>query len=60
VGLAGAGRAEEDHVVSLVQEVLLGQVRHGLAFHRALEGEIEVVQRLDLGKRAALTRCSPP
>ena len=43
------------------EEVELGEVQDGLALQRAREAKVEVVERLHLaGKRAALTRASPP
>ena len=50
VGLAGAGWAEEDHVLGFVQEVELREMRHGLGLDGALEREVEVVEGLDLGE----------
>ena len=46
VRLAGAGRAEQDHVLFGVQEVELAEVLDHLLLHRALEGEVELLQRL--------------
>jgi hypothetical protein len=50
VGLAGPWWAEEHHVGCLPQEVELGEVGDLGAADRALEGEVEVVQGLDLGE----------
>ena len=44
--LAGAGRAEQDHVLATVKEVELANVLDHLLLHRALKGEIELLQRL--------------
>ena len=57
---AGAGRAEQDDVLACVQEVELAEMLDHLLLHRALEGEVELLQRLSAGKRAALIRPSPP
>ena len=46
VGLAGAGRAQEDDVLARVQEVELAQVLDDLALDAALEGEVELLERL--------------
>ncbi|GAA2406215.1 hypothetical protein GCM10010191_12760 [Actinomadura vinacea] len=46
VGLAGAGRAEEHHVLPGGDEVQGAQVRDGLALERALMVEVEVLDRL--------------
>ena len=48
--LAGSRGSQEDDVLLLAQEVELGQVHHLVALHAALEGEIEVIQGLHLGK----------
>src|SRR5262249_70758 len=46
VGLAGAGRAEQEDVVAGVEEVELAEVLdHGL-LERALEAEVELLERL--------------
>src|SRR5262249_9406032 len=46
VGLAGAGRAEQDHVVAGVEEVELAEVLdHGL-LDRALKREVELLEGL--------------
>jgi hypothetical protein len=54
VGLAGAGRAEQDHVLARVQEVELPQVLDHLALDRALEGEVELLERLSGGEARGL------
>ena len=54
VRLAGAGRTEEDHVLRLSEEVELREVRHRLLLDGALEGEIEVIQGLDLRESGRL------
>ena len=46
VGLAGAGRAEQHHVLAGVEEVELAQVLDDLLLDRALEGEVELLQGL--------------
>jgi hypothetical protein len=46
VGLAGARRPEQDHVLAAVEEIELPQVLDHLLFHRALEGEVELLQAL--------------
>jgi hypothetical protein len=38
----------------------LAEVQHRLAAHRALEGEVELLERLAAGNRAALIRPWPP
>jgi hypothetical protein len=43
-----------------VQEVELAEVLDDLAFDGALEGEVELLECLAAGKRAALMRLSPP
>jgi hypothetical protein len=43
-----------------VQEVELAEVLDDLAADGALEGEVELLERLAAGKRAALMRLSPP
>jgi hypothetical protein len=60
MGLAGAGRAEQDDVLARVQEVELAEMLDDLALDRALEGEVELLERFRAGKRAALMRLSPP
>src|SRR4029453_3336989 len=50
--LAGPRRAQHDHVLLRMAEVELAEVLdHGLA-HRALEGEVELLQRLS-GREAS-------
>jgi len=46
VCLAGAGRPEQDDVVAGVQEVELAEVLDHLPLDRALEGEVELLERL--------------
>jgi hypothetical protein len=46
VGFAGAGRAEQDHVLARVQEVELAEVLDDRLLDRALEGEVELLKRL--------------
>jgi hypothetical protein len=46
MALAGAGRAQQDDVVLGVQEVELAEVLDDLAADRALEGEVELLERL--------------
>jgi hypothetical protein len=60
VGLAGAGWPEHDHVLLAVEEVELAEVLDHLLFVRALEGEVELLERLAGGNLAALIRSSPP
>lgn len=48
--LRGSRRTEEHDVVGLAQKVELGEVGDLLPLGRALEGEVEVVERLDLGE----------
>ena len=50
VGLAGAGRAEEDHVVAGGDEVQGAQVGDGVAFERAGVVEVELLQALAGGE----------
>ena len=54
VGLAGPGRAEQHDVVAGVQEVELAEVLDHLALDRALEGEVELLERLAGGKAGRL------
>jgi hypothetical protein len=60
VGLAGAGRAKEDHVFAGVQEVELPEMLDNLLLDRSLEGEVELLQGLSGGNRAERMRASPP
>src|SRR6266702_7025882 len=60
VGLAGAGRAEEDHVVFAGDEVQGAQVRDHLPPQPAGVVEVELLQALPGGRRAARMRPSPP
>ena len=46
VGLAGAGRAEQDDVLAAGEEVQLGEVQDGVAAQRGLKGEVEFLDRL--------------
>jgi hypothetical protein len=48
--LAGAGRFEQDHVFLGVQEVELAEVLDHLLLDRALEGEVELLERLAGGE----------
>ena len=50
VRLAGPGRAEQDHVFLAVQEVELAEVLDHLLLDRALEGEVELLERLAGGE----------
>src|SRR6202020_2679240 len=50
VRLAGAGWPEQDHVFLAVQEVELTEVLDHLPLDRALEGEVELLERLSGGK----------
>ena len=52
--LAGAGRAEQDHVLARVQEVELAEVLDDGLLHAALEGEVELLQRLAGGEAGGL------
>ena len=46
------GRAQEDDVLARVQEVELAEVLDDLALDRALEGEVELFERLARGGTA--------
>ena len=46
MGLAGAGRAEQDDVLAAGEEVELAEVQDGVARDRGLEGEVELLERL--------------
>src|SRR4051794_21549685 len=46
MALAGAGRAEQNDVLLAVEEVELAEVQDRLAPQRALEGEVELLERL--------------
>ena len=46
VGLAGAGRAEQDDVLAAGEEVELAEMQHRLAPQAGLEGEVELLERL--------------
>ena len=50
VCLAGSGRPEQDDVLAGVQEVELAEVLDDCLLHRALEGEVELLQRLSGGE----------
>ena len=50
MGLAGAGRAEQHDIVLGVEEVELGEVLDDLALDGALEGEVELLERLSSGE----------
>src|SRR5688572_18919440 len=52
--LAGPGRAEQHDVLLGVQEVELAEVLDDLALDRALEGEVELLERLSGGKARRL------
>src|SRR5688572_902608 len=54
VCLAGAGRAQEDDVLPGVEEVELAEVLDHLAADRALEGEVELLERLAGGEAGRL------
>ena len=60
VRLAGAGRAEQDDVLLAGEEVELAEVQDRGLRGRGLEGEVELLERLARGKRAALMRAWPP
>ena len=60
VSLAGARRAEEHDVVFGDHEVQCPEVGDGVAFESAGVVEVELLQRLRDGKRAARMRPSPP
>ena len=54
MGLAGAGRAEQHDIVLGVEEVELGEVLDDLALDGALEGEVELLERLARGQARGL------
>jgi len=54
VGLAGAGRAEQDDVLLAVQEVELAEMQDRLAPQAGLEGEVEFFERLAGGEPRGL------
>jgi hypothetical protein len=58
--LAGAGRPEQDDVLLGVQEVELAEVLDDLALDRALEGEVELLERLALREARRLIRDPTP
>jgi hypothetical protein len=49
-----AGRAEQDDVVLGGQEVELAEVEHERLLHRALEAEVELLERLPRGEAGLL------
>ena len=51
---AGAGRSEQDHVLFAVQEVELPEMLDHCLFDRALEGEVELLERLAGGEPGGL------
>ena len=54
VGLAGAGRAEQDDVLFAGEEVELAEVLDDGLLDRALEGEVELLERLVRGEPGGL------
>ena len=54
VGLAGAGRAEQDDVLFAGEEVELAEVLDQRLLDRALEGEVELLERLAGGEAGGL------
>ncbi len=54
VGLAGAGRSEQDDVLATVQEVELAEVQDRFAAQAALEGEVELLEGLAGGEAGGL------
>ena len=54
VGFAGAWWAEQDHVLAAVQEVELAEVLDHRLLHGALEGEVELLERLARGEPSGL------
>jgi len=56
MGLPAARRAEEDHVLLAVEEVELAEVLDHLLLDRALEGEVELLERLASGEPLAELR----
>ena len=54
VGLAGPGRAEQHDVLARVEEVELAEVLDHLALDRALEAEVELLERLAGGEAGGL------
>ena len=54
VGLPRPRWPQEDDVLRLREEVELREVRHRLVLHRALEGEVEVVEGLHLREAGSL------
>jgi hypothetical protein len=54
VGLAGAGRAQHDDVLAGVEEAELAEVVDHLFLDRALEAEVEFLERLAGGEAGLL------
>jgi hypothetical protein len=54
MGLAGAGRAEQDDVLAAGDEVELAEMQNGLAPQAALEGEVELLERFAGGEPRGL------
>lgn len=54
VGLAHAGRTEQDDVLGALDEAQAGELAHLLAIDRGLKVEIELVQALDPGQPGQL------
>jgi hypothetical protein len=54
VALAGAGRTEQDDVLACVEKVELAQALDHLSLDRALEGEVELLERLAGGEAGGL------
>src|SRR5438128_6942968 len=50
MALAGSGRSQQHNVLLGVQEVELAEVLDHLLFDRALEGEVELLERLAGGE----------
>jgi hypothetical protein len=46
MGLAGPRRAEQNQVLARAQEIELSEVLDDGLLHRALEGEVELLERL--------------
>src|SRR5215218_3886651 len=60
MGLAGPWWAEQDHVLAGMQEVELAEVLDDLLAHRALEGEVELLERLSCRKACRLDPALAP
>ena len=58
VGLAGAGRAQEDDVLAAGEEVELAEVQHRLAAELVWKAKSNSSSVLRAGKRAAVMRAS--